>query len=96
MRPCLAVHQDGVRDRIAELMQITAEDRAVLPSCSASAVISTLDPFWLAPSANGGYGRPLDCERILALREVARPWRNRQACAGLWQGPSIKEWQPFG
>lgn len=37
MRPCLAVHEDGqphtsadVRDRIAELMQVTAEDRAVL------------------------------------------------------------------
>ncbi len=37
MRPCLAVHEDGqphtsagLRDRIAELMQVTAEDRAVL------------------------------------------------------------------
>jgi restriction system protein len=37
MRPCLAVHEDGqprtsadVRDRIAELMQVTAEDRAIL------------------------------------------------------------------
>lgn len=37
MRPCLAVHEDGqshtsadVRDRIAERMQVTAEDRAVL------------------------------------------------------------------
>ncbi len=42
MRPCLAVHQDGqrytsahVRDRIAERMQVTAEDRAaLLPSGS--------------------------------------------------------------
>jgi restriction system protein len=37
MRPCLAVHEDGqpytsaaLRDRIAELMQVTDEDRAVL------------------------------------------------------------------
>jgi restriction system protein len=37
MRPCLAVHEDGqphtaasLRDRIAELMHVTAEDRAVL------------------------------------------------------------------
>ena len=37
MRPCLAVHEDGqphmsaeVRDRIADLMQVTGEDRAIL------------------------------------------------------------------
>jgi restriction system protein len=37
MRPCLAVHEGGqphtsvgLRDRIAELMQVTAEDRAIL------------------------------------------------------------------
>ena len=61
MRPCLAVHQDGqphtaakLRDRIAELMHVTAEDRAVLLPSGAQPVFNNRVAWAVTHMAQAG------------------------------------------